>query len=444
MSDTFPQMLPFGILLAVALISYYAARVIVLPLINKMVRKSLVQWDDQLIAHKVLDRATHLLPAVIFAFGLPLVLAADHELFGLLTRLNNIYFILAGFLVFDALLNAGMDIYRASPARQQLPIRGLVQAVKLIVFLLCFILILAQLANRSPLFFISGLGAVTAILLLIFKDSILGLVAGVQITTMDLVRQGDWIEMPKHGADGDVIDVSLTTVRVQNWDKTISTIPAYELVSSSFRNWRGMSESGGRRIMRAIPIDINTIRFIDEALLEQLKSIRLLRPYLEEKVREIEDHNRQHISADELKVLANGRRLTNIGTFRAYCIAYLRQHPGIHQELTFLIRQLAPTAEGLPLQIYVFTNDTAWGAYESIQADIFDHLLAVLPEFGLRPFQAPAGRDLQGLSRPLKATPPFPAITLTSTRGFKGEQVTTLNPPSSPSDYTGRSENLDV
>jgi miniconductance mechanosensitive channel len=189
-----------------------------------------------------------------------------------------------------------------------------------------------------------------------------------------------------------------------------------------------MSESGGRRIMRAIPIDINTIRFIDEALLEQLKSIRLLRPYLEEKVREIEEHNHRHISADELKVLANGRRLTNIGTFRAYCIAYLRQHPGIHQELTFLIRQLAPTAEGLPLQIYVFTNDTAWGAYESIQADIFDHLFAVLPEFGLRPFQAPAGRDLQGLSRPLKATPPVSAKTLTSTRRFKGEQVTTLNP----------------
>lgn len=423
MSDAFSQMLPFGILLAVALISYYAARVIVLPLINKMVRKSLVQWDDQLIDHKVLDRATHLLPAVIFAFGLPLAMTADQQLFGLLTRLNNVYFILAGFLVFDALLNAGMDIYRADPARQQLPIRGLVQAVKLIIFLLCSILILAQLANRSPLFFISGLGAVTAILLLIFKDSILGLVAGVQITTMDLVRQGDWIEMPKHGADGDVIDVSLTTVRVQNWDKTISTIPAYELVSSSFRNWRGMSESGGRRIMRAIPIDINTIRFIDEALFEQLKSIRLLRPYLEEKVREIEEHNHQHISADELKVLANGRRLTNIGTFRAYCIAYLRQHPGIHQEMTFLIRQLAPTAEGLPLQIYVFTNDTAWGAYESIQADIFDHLFAVLPEFGLRPFQAPAGRDLQGLSRPPKATPPVPAKTLTIPEGD-----TTRNP----------------
>jgi len=306
---------------------------------------------------------------------------------------------LVGFWAFDALLNAGMAIYQHSPGREHIPIRGIVQAVKLVALLFCLILTLSQLANRSPLFFISGLGALTAILLLIFKDSILGLVAGVQITTMDLVRRGDWIEMPKHGADGDVIDVSLTTVRVQNWDKTITTIPAYELVASSFRNWRGMSESGGRRICRAIPIDLNSIRFVDEELLRHLYGIRLLRPYLEQKVREIEEHNRQHISSEEIKVLANGRRLTNIGTFRAYCIAYLRNHPAIHQDMTFLVRQMEPTAEGLPLQIYVFVKDTRWAVYEAIQADIFDHLLAVLPEFDLHSFQLPAGRDLRGLDR---------------------------------------------
>ncbi len=399
MSIQYQQILPYVILLTVSLVSYAFARRVVVPLIKKGAARSRVQWDDMMVAHKVVDRLAHLVPAVVFAFGLPLVLEADHELFSLLVRLNNLYFILAGFLVFDAMLNAGMNIYRSNPARQALPIRGLVQAVKLFGFLLCLILALGQLADRSPLFFISGLGAVTAILLLIFKDSILGLVAGVQITTMDLVRQGDWIEMPKHGADGDVIDVSLTTVRVQNWDKTISTIPAYEMVASSFRNWRGMSESGGRRIMRAIPLDVNTIRFVDQEMLEHLKGICLLRPYLEEKVREIEEHNRQTINPDELKVLANGRRLTNIGTFRAYCVAYLRQHPGIHQGLTFLVRQLAPSAEGLPLQIYVFANSTSWPVYEAIQADIFDHLFAVLPEFGLRPFQAPGGRDLQELGR---------------------------------------------
>jgi miniconductance mechanosensitive channel len=397
-SETFSQILPFVFLLTAACVSYFVARVVVVPLVKKAAERSPVEWDNVIIEHRVVDRASHLLPAVAFAFGLPLVLEPGSELFGLLWRLNNIYFILAGFLVFDALLNAGTQIYRASPTRQHIPIRGFVQAVKLIAFLLSVILVLSQLADRSPLFFISGLGALTAILLLIFKDSILGLVAGVQITTMDLVRQGDWIEMPKHGADGDVIDVSLTTVRVQNWDRTIATIPAYELVSSSFRNWRGMSESGGRRIKRAIPIDVNTIGFVDHELFEHLMGIRLLRPYLEQKVREIEDHNREHVSSTELKILANGRRLTNIGTFRAYCAAYLRTHSGIRQDMTFLVRQLAPTAEGLPLEIYVFTNDTRWAAYEGIQSDIFDHLFAVLPEFGLRAFQSPAGRDLQGLS----------------------------------------------
>ncbi len=404
-SDLFSQVLPFALLLAAAFVSYFACRVVVVPLIKKIAEKSPVQWDNVIIEQKVVDRASHLLPAVVFAFGLPLALDAASETFGVLWRLNNIYFIIAGFLVFDALLNAGTELYRASPSRRHVPIRGFVQAVKLVAFLLSLILVLSQLADRSPLFFISGLGALTAILLLIFKDSILGLVAGVQITTMDLVRQGDWIEMPKHGADGDVIDVSLTTVRVQNWDRTIATIPAYELVSSSFRNWRGMSESGGRRIKRAIAIDVNTIRFIDAETLDRLKGIRLLRPYLEQKVREIEEHNREHIAATELQVLANGRRLTNIGTFRAYCIAYLRNHPGIRQDMTFLVRQLAPTAEGLPIEIYVFTNDTRWAFYESIQADIFDHLFAVLPEFGLRAFQAPAGRDLQGLGRGPRPVP---------------------------------------
>ena len=399
MALAFEQLIPLGILLVIALVSYAVARRLVVPLIKRRAEKSRVRWDNLLVERKLVDRLAHLLPAVLFAFGLPLVLEPDQELYLLLTRLNNVYFILAGFLVFESLLNVGMDIYRADPARQALPIRGVVQAVKLIAFLLSLILIMAQLADRSPLFFISGLGAVTAILLLIFKDSILGLVAGIQITTMDLVRQGDWIEMPKHGADGDVIDVSLTTVRVQNFDKTITTIPAYEMVASSFRNWRGMSESGGRRIMRAISLDVNTIRFVDEEMLEHLKGICLLRPYLDEKVREIEAHNRQHIRAEELEVLANGRRLTNIGTFRAYCSAYLRNHPGINQRMMFLMRQLAPSAEGLPLQIYVFTNSTAWPVYEATQADIFDHLFAVLPEFGLRPFQAPSGRDLQELGR---------------------------------------------
>lgn len=398
MSSQFEPLLPFAILIGAALASYYLTRAIVVPLLKKAAERSPVHWDDLLIEQRVVDRAANLLPAVVFAFGLPLVMEAGDELFQLLVRINNVYFILAGFLVFDALLNAGSAIYQSSPERQHVPIRGFVQAIKLVGFLVCLILTLSQLADRSPLYFLSGLGALTAILLLIFKDSILGLVAGVQITTMDLVRKGDWIEMSKHGADGEVIDVSLTTVRVQNWDKTITSIPAYELVSSSFRNWRGMSESGGRRIKRAISVDISTIRFVEQELLTHLKGIRLLRPYLEQKAREIEEHNRAQVSSEEINVLANGRRLTNIGTFRAYCIAYLRNHPGISQEMTFLVRQLAPTGEGLPLEIYVFVNDTRWAVYEGIQADIFDHLLAVLPEFGLRAFQMPTGHDIRELN----------------------------------------------
>lgn len=411
MIEPFAHILPIILLIGGAIGSYLVARSIVVPLLKKAAERSPMQWDDLLFKHRVIEGAAHLIPAVAFAFGLPLTFEDEGELFALLTRLNNIYFIFIGFRVFVALLNTGADLYQSHPKRQHVPIGGFVQAIKLVVFLLCVVLTLSQLADRSPLYFLSGLGALTAILLLIFKDSILGLVAGVQITTMDLVRKGDWIEMPKHGADGDVVDVSLTTVRVQNWDKTISTIPAYELVSSSFKNWRGMSESGGRRIKRALAIDINTIGFVDADLLAQLKEIRLLRPYLEEKLREVEAHNGTHIAPTELRRLANGRRLTNIGTFRAYCVAYLRNHPAIRQDMTFLVRQLAPTAEGLPLEIYVFSGDTRWDAYEGIQADIFDHLFAVLPEFGLRAFQVPTGRDMQEFGRTLGTT--FPEAVTT-------------------------------
>lgn len=393
--DMLTEFLPFVLLAAVVVSSYYVVRGLLLPPLRRFAERSSISWDDKLFRHQAVERAVHLVPAVFFAFGLPLVMDRGSQLFLLLQRITNVYFIVVGFWVFVALLNVAADHYQSHPKRQHMPIGGLVQAIKLVAFLFCFILTLSQLAGRSPVYFLSGLGAITAILLLIFKDSILGLVAGVQITTMDLVRKGDWIEMPKHNADGDVIDVSLTTVRVQNWDMTISTIPAYELVSSSFKNWRGMSESGGRRIKRAIPIDVNTIRFIDPALLARLKEIRLLRPYLEDKVREVEEHNRTQISPEELKVLANGRRLSNLGTFRAYCVAYLRNHPAIHQEMTFLVRQLAPTTEGLPLEIYVFSKDTRWSFYEAIQADIFDHLFAVLPEFELRAFQVPSGLDLR-------------------------------------------------
>ena len=246
--------------------------------------------------------------------------------------------------------------------------------------------------------FFSGLGAFTAVLLLIFRDSILGLVAGIQLMSNQMVRIGDWIELPKHHADGDVIDVSLTTVKIRNRDKTISTVPTYALVSESFRNWRGMSESGGRRIKRAVHIDVTSIAFCDAAMLDRFKRIQFITEYVERKRAEVEQHNRE--SKVDTSVLINGRHLTNIGTFRAYLVAYLRNHRQIRQDTTSLVRQLPVTEHGLPIEIYVFSADQVWANYEAIQADIFDHVLAVLPLFDLRAFQNPTGADVRALMRP--------------------------------------------
>ncbi len=251
--------------------------------------------------------------------------------------------------------------------------------------------------GRSPLYFFSGLGAITAVLLLVFKDAILGFVAGIQISVNNMVQVGDWIEMPSENTDGDVLDVTLTTVKVQNWDKTISTIPTYSLIEQSFRNWRGMSESGGRRVKRSIKLDVNSIRFADKELLVKFQRYEILKPYLESKLAEVSQFN-EGVTAD-MNELINGRRLTNVGTFRAYCLAYLKSHPKVHQNgMTLLVRQLAPGSEGLPIELYFFTNDIAWVAYEDIQADIFDHLLAVISQFDLRVYQKPSGKDLAALS----------------------------------------------
>ena len=239
---------------------------------------------------------------------------------------------------------------------------------------------------------LSGIGALTAVLLLVFKDTILGFVGGIQLIANDMLRPGDWIEMDKYGADGDVLEISLTTVKVQNWDKTITTIPTYSLISDSFKNWRGMQESGGRRIKRSVYIDVNSIRFCTPEMIQRFKGISRIRDYVEAKEKELQEYNQLHHG--DHSSLADGRRMTNVGTFRQYLNAYLRQHPKIHQELTFLIRQLQPTETGLPIEIYVFSNDQVWANYENIQADIFDHIYAILPIFELRPFQSVGGHDL--------------------------------------------------
>ncbi len=382
--------------LAVVLVSAGAAlltRRVLLRVVARAIRRSGTTWDDHLLEKKLFRRAAHIAPAVVIYLAAELPLQGHPTLIAVTRGAANIYMLVVGALVIDALLNGVLSIYRTFDVSQRVPIRGFLQVVKVVVIFVIGIFVLSILMNESPRFFLGGLGALTAVLMLIFKDPILGLVAGIQLSTNDMVRIGDWVQLPRFNADGPVIDVSLTTVKVQNFDKTITTIPTYALISDSFKNWRGMSESGGRRIKRSIHIDISTIRFCTPEMLQRYRRIEFIREYLDARQREVDAYNARHEVDDSIDV--NGRRLTNVGTFRAYVEAYLRHHEQIHQEgMTFLVRQLAPTPKGLPIQVYVFTTTTAWVEYETIQADIFDHLLAAVPEFDLRVYQDPTDAEI--------------------------------------------------
>lgn len=385
-------------LFVLALLANFIAKRFIAYVVHPIIAKTSIKWDDLLIEHNVTVRFSHIVPAAIIHLFAPTLFENSPEIMKMFTLIVNIYLIVIILFVIDGVLNFARAVWERGAVGRRYPAKSFIQATKLVINLIGLIFILSATLDKPPLLLFSGLGAVTAILLLIFKDAILGLVAGFQLSINNMVMVGDWIEMPARGADGDVIDVSLTTVKVQNWDKTITTLPTYALITDSFKNWRGMSEAGGRRIKRSFFIDMRTIQFADETLLERFKRIRLLRPYLESKLDDIKEYNDG--VGEELSELINGRRLTNVGTFRAYCVAYLRNHPKIHQNMTLLVRQLSPGAQGLPIEIYVFTNDIAWAKYEDIQGDIFDHLLSVLPEFGLSAYQSPSGADLEkvGLS----------------------------------------------
>ena len=383
----------------VVVVAAYAAHLLakrfLLRGIKNLVARTKTVWDDMLLKRRVFNRLSHLAPALVI-YALASFVAQDHApAISIIRRAAVVYMAVVGLLVLDALLNALVDIYRTFEQARKRPIRGFVQASKIILYAVVGIIIVSAIMGKSPNLLLGGLGAMTAVLMLIFKDSILGLVAGIQLSTNEMLHVGDWIEMPKYGADGDVIDISLTTVKVQNWDKTITTIPTYALISDYFKNWRGMSESGGRRIKRSINIDVSSIKFCTQPMLDKFKRFTCIRAYVEQKLEEINEHNTAE-GIDETD-LVNGRHLTNIGTFRAYVAAYLRGHPKVHQDMTFLVRHLQPTAEGLPIEIYVFSNDQVWANYEAIQADIFDHILAVAPEFELRVFQNPTGADFKAL-----------------------------------------------
>jgi len=379
---------------ALSLLADVLAKQLLLRLIRRAVGQTKTTWDDALLTHKVFDRLAHLAPAVVIYLSAPAVFAGMPDWGTFVANAALVYMIAVVVLALDAFLNAGLGIYRTFEVSRQIPIKSFVQVTKVVLYFLAGILLISIVLDKTPLYLLSGLGALTAVLILVFKDAILGFVAGVQLSANKMVAVGDWIEMPHYGADGDVVEVALTTVKVQNWDKTITTIPTYALISESFRNWRGMQQSGGRRIKRAVHLDVNSIRFCTEEDLERFAKIRYIREYIATKKEELAEYNRE-IDAE---TLVNGRHLTNVGTFRAYVDAYLRHHPAIRQDMTFLVRQLAPGAQGLPIEIYVFVADTRWAHYEAVQADIFDHILAVVPEFGLRVFQEPTGLDFKRLA----------------------------------------------
>ena len=355
------------------------------------------QWDDIILEHGVFGRLAQAVPALIVYFGVAGLPGLGESLSQIIANVALAYLALAMTLALGALLSAGNAIYGTYPVARDRPIKGFVQVAQIVVYVLGAVFIVSALLARSPVVLLTGFGAMTAILLLIFRDTILSLVASIQLTGLDMVRVGDWIEMPQYNADGDVVDIELHTIKVQNWDKTITTIPTHKLISESFKNWRGMSESGGRRIKRSIHIDARSVRFLTDDEVEKFTRFALLREYVDRKRSELAAYNAGLGGAETANV--NLRRLTNLGTFRAYLWNFLQNHPQIHREMTLLVRQLQAGEKGIPIEIYCFTGTTEWAAYEGIQADIFDHILAQCGEFGLRVFQTPTGADIADLGR---------------------------------------------
>lgn len=371
-------------------------------LLSRLIRSTSTQWDDFLLKNRVLERAGWIFPAlVVHAFS-----SSFPALETLMRQGARVWMVVVVITVISALLNTGVDIYNSFELSRNRPIRGYVQVLKIVLWIYAGAFVLSLLLDKSPLALLSGLGAMTAVLLLIFKDSILGLVAGIQLTSNDMVRIGDSIVMESYGADGRVIDISLHTVKVQNWDRSITTIPAYSMVSSSFRNWRGMTESGGRRIKRSLALDMQSVHFCTPAELDRYETIALIRDYV--RARRPQVLNDRAVRHGDPVELIHGRAMTNLGTFRVYVDAYLRGHSLVRQDMDRIVRQLQPGEHGIPIEIVVFSRVTEWEPYENLQSDLFDHLLAALPVFGLRVFQTPGGEDLRAGLAALAPTAPQP------------------------------------
>lgn len=390
------------LLLMVAWLSNWITKRVLVRGVYRLLRATPLGRDEDLSRHGVIRRLSNVVPALVLATGVAAVPDLPDSVVVVMRNVCGAFIVLTLALAVSAALDVVNLLYVRRPESASKPIKGYLQVLKIVIFGVTAILMIATLIDRSPLILLSGLGAMAAVLMLVFQDTLLSLVASVQISSNDMVRVGDWIEMPQLNADGDVIDIALHTVKVQNWDKTITTIPTKRLITESFKNWRGMSESGGRRIQRSLLIDQNSVRFFNAAERERLHRFTLLKDYLAEKEDELNSWNARLETQGRDPV--NARRLTNLGTFRAYVERYLRNHPGVHGDMTLMVRQLVPGADGLPLEIYCFTNTTAWVEYEAIQSDIFDHLLAIVPEFGLLIFQHPGGVDMRRLGDAVRAS----------------------------------------
>ncbi|NMM89432.1 mechanosensitive ion channel protein MscS [Rhodococcus sp. SRB_17] len=394
-----------ALLFLLAMAARGLALLLFLPVLRR-VRTRARSWPTDVLLHDdVLRRMARVLPSLVVQLGVERIPHLDPTFATVVGNVAMAFMALQVVRALMAMLDAMLQLQQQggrhegaqAAAHKARSIKSYVQLGKLVLMLAGAVVTVASLMDRSPLIVLSGLGAMSAVLMLVFKDTILSFTAGVLLTSNDMLRLGDWIEMPQVGADGDVVDMALHTIKVQNWDKTITTIPTWRLMSESYKNWRGMSEAGGRRIKRTLRLDASSVRFLDEREMARFAQFELLKPYMAAKSVAVEAANTQARAAlgDKAELLANQRRLTNIGTLRAYVEAYLRAHPGIHQGMTLMVRTLEPTPEGVPLELYCFTANTAWVAYEGTQGDIFDHLLAILPEFGLRLYQSPSGNDLR-------------------------------------------------
>lgn len=384
-------------LFLVAVLINYITKKIILAVIVKIIERSKTNWDNIMLKRKVFSRLSQVVPLIFIFIGIPHLFESTPGFIVFIQKSLYIYIIFWSTLIIDALLKSLNEIYENYDSSNERPIKGYIQVVQIIIYLMTFLLMLAVVLNKPIGYVLAGLGTLTAVFMLVFKDSLLGLTAGIQMSINKMVRIGDWISIPSQNADGTVIEITLNTVKVQNWDNTITTVPAYSLVSGSFQNWRGMEESGGRRIKRSILIDQTSIKFCDDAMLERFQKIDRLKEYVNSALKEIKEYNENNITNQDMPI--NGRRLTNIGTFRQYIREYLLHHPEVNKELTVMVRQLQPTEKGIPLELYFFSKEKRWAFYEGIQSDIFDHLLSAIHQFELRVFQEPTGYDMQGMAK---------------------------------------------